>query len=156
MANSELSADVSPDQHFEPTESLYRRIPRADVEARAISDASIPSPAFSVDRGKYVISPAELLREYPDQGLARFFVGDIPNSLQSDQGDRYEFGVEHRPEERHFSHAEVHSYKGRSRLDDIGKEPPRHVRKKFRDLLRQKMEILNAIEMARADSEEPG
>lgn len=63
--------------------------------------------------------------------------------VQSDQGDLYEFGVEHRPEVGHYAHSEVHAYNGGKRLDDLDKEPPRHVRKKFRDLLRQKMEILS-------------
>ncbi|HEX6864517.1 MAG TPA: hypothetical protein VF414_16935 [Thermoanaerobaculia bacterium] len=143
MADSAPPIEPSPsDPPFEPTERLYRRIPRADVEARAISDASIPSPAFSVDREKYRPNPADMLIEHAGHGIAAFRVRDIPASLASDDGRLYEFGVEYRPLEENRAHSEVHSYQEGVRLDDVGREPPKHVRKKLRDLLRRKMEIL--------------
>jgi hypothetical protein len=79
-----------PDPIFEPSERLYRRIPWADVENRFVSDVSLPSPAFSVNREKYM----------------------------ADATDLFEFGVEHMPEPGNYSHSEVHTYKGGLRLDD--------------------------------------
>jgi hypothetical protein len=132
----------SPDPHFDPTERLYRRIPWRDVQAGAVSDASIPSPAFSVDRERYRISPADMLVGYPGQGVVAFRVEDIPAAITSDDGRLYDFGVEHRPDTDNYAHSEVHTYHRGERLDDVGREPPRQVRKKFRDLLRQKIELL--------------
>jgi hypothetical protein len=132
-----------PDPSFEPTERLYRRIPLKDVEAGAVSDASIPAPAFSVDRGKYRIEPAEMLANYPSDGVAAFYVRDIPLAITSDDGRRYDFGVEHRPQTDNYAHSEVHTYHGGERMADIEKDPPRQVRKKFRDLLRRGIVIVN-------------
>lgn len=147
-SDNSIPEQREPDPVFDPAERLYRRIPLKDVDAGEVSDASIPSPAFSVDRSKYLIgSPGVLIRQHPDKGLARVVVGDIPPSVQSDQGERYDFGVEHRPEPGHYSHSEVHSYRSGIRLADIEKEPPRHVRKKFRDLLRRKFKILDPEEL---------
>ena len=112
------------------------------MEDGTVSDASIPSPAFSVDREKYRIHPADMLVSFPGQGIAAFRVEDIPAAITSDDGRRYDFGVEHRPVADNYAHSEVHTYHGGEKLDDVGREPPRQVRKKFRDLLRQKVEIL--------------
>src|SRR3954454_1871037 len=138
-----LDPKPEPDPLFEPLERLYRRIPLRDVEAGSISDASIPAPAFSVDRGKYRLDPREMLVEHPRAGIAAFCVKHIPAEITSDDGRRYEFGVEHRPEPENYSHSEVHTYYDGNRLDDLQKEPPRQVRKKFRDLLRQGIVILD-------------
>ena len=143
MVESDSAAEPSsPDSHFDPTERLYRRIPRRDVEDGAVSDASIPSPAFSVDREKYRLNPADMLVSFPGQGIAAFRVEDIPAEIVSDDGRHYGFGVEHRPVPDNYAHSEVHTYHSGERLDDLGGEPPRQVRKKFRDLLRQKIVIL--------------
>lgn len=83
-----------------------------------------------------------MLVDYLDQGIATFRVADIPSAIVSDDGRRYGFGVEHRPVLDNYAHSEVHTYYGGERMDDVGKEPPRQVRKKFRDLLRQRIEIL--------------
>ncbi len=83
-----------------------------------------------------------MLIAYPDQGVAAFLVEDIPASILSDDGRRYGFGVEHQPVPDNYAHSEVHTYHSGERMDDVGKEPPRQVRKKFRDLLRQRIVIL--------------
>lgn len=142
MADPYTVTSVESDPIFELTERLYRRIPLAEIETGTIADTSIPSPAFSVAREKYLDNPADVLKGYPGQGLAEFRVGDIPSSIEANDGRLYEFGVEHRPLHNDRSHSEVHSYHNGARLQELDKEPPRHVRKKFRDLLRQKMKIL--------------
>jgi hypothetical protein len=132
---------AQPDPHFEPSERLFRRIPWTEVESGFVSDASLPSPVFSVNREKYSKGPADVLKDHPGMGIAAFRVGDIPSSIKGDGGELFEFGVEHRPEPGNYAHSEVHSFAGGVRLEDPSK-PPRHVRKKFRDLLRQRIQIL--------------
>ena len=143
MADRELPPDFSrPDPHFEPSERLFRRIPLADVVNGFVSDASLPSPAFSVDREKYRKNPADLLAGHPEAAIAAFRVGEIPAFLTSDDGRRFEFGVEHKPVAGNYAHSEVQSYENDARLEG-NRKPPSHIRKKFRDLLRQRIEILS-------------
>jgi hypothetical protein len=49
--------------------------------------------------------------------------------------------VEHLPVAGNYAHSEVYSSENDARLEGARK-PPSHIRKKFRDLLRQKIEIL--------------
>jgi hypothetical protein len=137
--------------HFEASERLYRRIPLADVQAAFISNASISLPAFSVDRETYLENgPADTLRDYPDMGLAWFCVGDIPSSLVSGTGELFRFGVEHKPTEAdpvkairaNPAHSEVLSYSNGGEASKL----PDGVKKKFRDALRLKAQILPAKE----------
>jgi hypothetical protein len=129
---------VERDPHFSSSERLFRRIPPEDVRDGSISDASLPSPSFSVNREKY--STAEdVVKGYPGFRVAAFRVGDIPPSVSSDTGESYQFGVEHEPLADNFAHSEVNSYLAGAKLRH---KPPRPVRKKFRDLLRRKIEIL--------------
>ena len=129
-----------PDPIFEPSERLYRRIPWADVENRFVSDVSLPSPAFSVNREKYMPDPMDAIKDHPGMGVAAFCVRDIPPPIQGESGDLFEFGVEHRPEPGNYSHSEIHTYRDGLRLED---KPPRQVRKKFRDALRKKIVVID-------------
>jgi len=103
-----------------------------------VSDASLPSPSFSVNREKYSRA-ADVLKGHPGFRVAAFRVGDIPPSVSSDSGESYQFGVEHEPTSDNYAHSEVHSYREGIKLRH---KPPRQVRKKFRDLLRRRIEIL--------------
>lgn len=142
MADLEPPAEnLEPDPHFEPSERLFRRIPLADVVNGLVSDASLPSPAFSVDREKHRRNPADLLIGHTAAAIAAFKVGEIPAALTSDDGRRFELGVEHLPVAGNYAHSEVHSYENDARMEG-NRKPPSHIRKKFRDLLRQKIEIL--------------
>lgn len=87
-----------------------------------------------------------MLEEYPGHGVAAFCVRDIPPALTSEDGRRFDFGVEYRPLFDNRAHSEVHSYVAGVRLKDEQRKPPRLIRKKFRDLLRQKIEILDLKE----------
>ena len=134
MADSAKRPDINP--HFEPSERLFRRVPREDVENGFISNASIRLPAFSVDRETYLANgPADTLRRYPDMGLIWFYVSDIPPALATENNDRYEFGVEHRPEEDNAANSEVLAYKGGVEVSKL----PDGVKKRFRDALRLKI-----------------
>lgn len=124
------------DPHFEPSERLFRRVPLEDVESGFISNASIRLPAFSVDRETYLVNgPADALKRHPNMGLIWFYVQDIPPTLTSDNGDHFEFGVEHRPEEGLPAHSEVLSYRAGTEVSKL----PDGVKKKFRDALRLKI-----------------
>lgn len=126
------------DPYFSSSERLFRRVPPEDVVGGTISDASLPSPSFSVNREKYS-SAADVIKGYPGFRVAAFQVGDIPPDVSSDSGESYQFGVEHEPLPDNYAHSEVNSYREGRKLQY---KPPRQVRKKFRDLLRRRIEIL--------------
>lgn len=122
-----------PDPEFEPSERLFRRIPPVHFEGGFLSDAFVPFPAFSTNREKYS-RPEDIIAAHPRYGIAAFAVGDIPPVL-----DDFAFRAEHRPEPDNYSHTEVLSL----REGDLA-EPPRILRKRFRDLLRQRIRVLKA------------
>jgi hypothetical protein len=132
-------APVDPDPHFASTERLFRRVPVADVVGMSVNDTALPMPSFSVNREKYSI-PGDVLRGYAGFRVAAFKVEDIPPELSSESGDGYQFGVEHEPLPENYSHSGVHTYREGMKQE---KKPPKLVRKKFRDLLRRKIEILD-------------
>jgi hypothetical protein len=137
MADPAERPKINP--RFEVSERLYRRIPLADVEANFVSNASIPLPAFSVDRETYLVNgPADTLKGYQDMGLAWFCVGHIPLPLESGSGELFGFGVEHKPIEGNPAHSEVLAYKDGVEVSKL----PDGVKKKFRDALRLKIQIL--------------
>jgi hypothetical protein len=125
-----------PDPEFEASERLFRRIHPDHFVGGVVTDAFLPFPSFSVNREKYS-HPEDVLREHPHFGIAAFAVGDIPKTLQADSGQVYEFGVEHLPLPDNYAHSEVHSF-----LAGAKALPPRIVRKRFRDLLRQRTVVL--------------
>lgn len=127
--------DVDP--NFQADESLYLRCTKAAVHGDRLLPQSIPMrlPAFSVNRSKYSERDDVLLPDWPDHGIAVFAVGDVPTPLISPPpgGVRYDFKVEHVPEERSYGHSEVKAYKGPT-FDphlDINKT----VKKQFRQVL---------------------
>lgn len=126
------------DPHFSLSERLFRRVPPEDLADGTISDASLPSPSFSVNREKYS-GAADVLKGYPGFRVAAFQVGDIPSSVSGEGGESYQFGVEHEPLPGNYAHSEVNSYREGAKLRH---KPPRQVRKKFRDLLRRRIQIL--------------
>lgn len=122
-----------PDPELEPSERLFRRIPPEHFEGGFLSDAFVPFPVFSTNREKYS-RPEDVVAAHPRYGIAAFAVGDIPPIL-----DDFTFRAEHRPEPGNYAHTEVLSLQGEALA-----EPPRIVRKRFRDLLRQRMSVLKA------------
>lgn len=141
-----MSTDPEPnlakDPNFAPTERLFRRVPIGDVVDGSVSDASLPSPTFCVNREKYC-SAAEALSTWKGFAVAALPVEGIPPVVVSDDGKEYYFGVEHVPEPFNYSHSEVNTYVRGEKMD-TPQQPPRHVRKKFRNILRQRIEILEA------------
>jgi hypothetical protein len=127
---------LAPDQEFESSERLFRRIHPDHLAGGMVLDAFLPFPAFSVNREKYGL-PEEVIRHHPSFGIASFTVGDIPEALEDPGGQVYRFGVEHRPEPENYAHSEVHSYR-----DGMTQEPSKTVRKRFRELLRRRILVL--------------
>lgn len=109
-----------------------------DIVDGSVSDASLPSPTFCVNREKYC-SAAEALSTWKGFAVAALPVEGIPPVVVSDDGKEYRFGVEHVPEPFNYSHSEVNTYAGGEKMSA---QPPRHVRKKFRSILRQTIKIL--------------
>ncbi len=132
-----------PDPEFEASERLFRRIHPDHFVSGILTDAFLPFPSFSVNREKYS-RPDDILREHPQFGIAAFAVGDIPQKLDAEPGQVFEFGVEHVPLPDNYAHSEVHSY-----LAGTKAKPPRIVRKRFRDLLRRRTVVLKEPVAAR-------
>ncbi len=97
-----------------------------------------------MNREKYC-SAAEALSAWKGFAVAAWPVGEIPSVVVSDDGKEYHFGVEHVPETFNYSHSEVNTYVEGVKMN-TPQQPPRHVRKKFRNILRQRIEILDVLE----------
>jgi hypothetical protein len=144
MVDSYQTLQPEPDPNFAPSELLFRRVPIEDVANGSVSDSSLPSPSFSVNREKYCTAE-QVVQAWQGFRVAAFMVGDIPVELKSDGGEVFNFGVEHTPEQDNYAHSDVNAYQEGMKLEST-KKPPRHVRKKFRDLLRQRIAILDTPE----------
>jgi len=125
-----------PDPEFEASERLFRRLHPDHFVSGVVTDAFLPFPSFSVNREKYS-HPEDVLREHPHYGIAAFAVGDIPEKLDAEPGQVFRFGVEHVPLAGNYAHSEAHSF-----LEGVKAEPPRIVRKRFRELLRRRTVVL--------------
>ena len=65
-------------------------------------------------------------------------MADIPTMVTSETNTEYQFGVEHEPEVNNYSHSGVHTYDEGAKMKE---KPPKSVRKKFRDMLRRKIQL---------------
>lgn len=133
---AEQAAFQAPDPAFGDSERLFRRIHPDHLLDGFLADAFLPFPSFSVNREKYS-RPEDVICDHPAFGIAAFAVGDIPPELENESSQTFQFGVEHAPLPDNYAHSEVHSY-----LDGRKAKPSRIVRKRFRDLLRQRTVIL--------------
>lgn len=133
---AEQATPLAPDPEFEDSERLFRRIHPEHFMEGVLADAFLPFPSFSVNREKYS-QPEDVIRDHPTFGIAAFAVGDIPPELEGEPGQAFRFGVEHAPLPDNYAHSEVHSYQNGAKA-----KPSRIVRKRFRDLLRQRATIM--------------
>src|SRR4029077_13323918 len=131
------------DPVFSPDERLFRAVPRKDLTADGrLLPPAIEFPDFSVNRERYSL-PEDVLLVRPSWGIVAFAVRDVPAELADLEGKRYEFRVEHVPEEENYSHSEVRTYREGQRS---GKEPPKKLRTLFRLMLFPKVVVLKEPE----------
>ena len=87
-----------------------------------------------------------LIPDWPLWGVAMFLVGHLPANVKASQGTNvFDFKPEHKPEERNYSHTEIVAYKNGVRPPNP--KPSAEVKKKYRQLLRDAMEILKPADV---------
>ena len=127
------------DQEFLATEELYRRCANWPLNEHR-SGIAFPFPDFSVNRQKYCENPYwTLLPDHHNLRVISFLVGDIPAELIAEHNMQvFNFRPVHRPEDDNYSHSEISTF-----LDgeQITNEPPRALRKKFRQLLAERCKL---------------
>lgn len=96
---------------------------------------------WSVNRQKYSEPEDVLVPDWPDWGIAAFRVADIPLSLESASGSRFDFRVEHVPLEENYAHSEIRTYKNGLYVENP--DPPQTIKKKFRQMLSDRSTILH-------------
>ena len=131
------------DSHFDGQEDMFRRIhPDAFVGAQIALDA-IELPDMSVNRGKYGY-PNWLLRGYPEWGVAKFKIKDIPESLRDGDVREYTFRPVHVPLDNayRYPHSEVRAYENGIHVNAKEKlDPMLHLRWRHRLRLVLKLAI---------------
>ena len=128
------------DPDFEPHERLFYRCLKIHVESGRVLPAAFRSPDFSVNREKYSEPEDVLVPSYESWGVAGFEVSVIPSEMSSPGGVRYQFRVDHVPEEDNYSHSEVRAYKvgvynRKLKVHDI-------VKKQFRQILSDSARVI--------------
>lgn len=126
---------VDPD--FESEEDLYIRFRSVVGERPNISD--IQCPNHSVNRSKFSQAEWVLLPTFSDWGYGAFKVKDIPDTIIRQEGDPYDFMVEHDPLDENYSHCEIRSYVNGVRRNKINNNM---VKLYFRMRISQKTQIL--------------
>jgi hypothetical protein len=126
------------DPYFLPDENLYLRVnpdhANPDPQLKAML-GSVNFPNFSVNRGKYSV-PEDVLKPKPTWWIVSFQVKDIPTNLKTEDGRNFQFAPVHLPEPDNDAHSEVRSnLEGELQMS----EPPKSLRLKFREELRQKL-----------------
>jgi len=125
------------DPVFESEEDLYIRF--SSVVGKKPSISSIRCPDQSVNRSKYSEAEWVLLQTFSDWGYGVFKVGDIPDSINREKGDPYDFRVKHDPLEENYSHSEIRAYVNGARQKQIKNKK---VKQYFRMRIIQKTAIL--------------
>ena len=102
----------------------------------AVETAAGLSLQVTVSLGCWVLLPS-----WPEHGVLAFRVQDIPARLeQAGMSYVFEFQPIHDPEEENYSHTEIRTY--RDGIHDKKIEPPKTIRKKFRQMLAEKARLL--------------
>ena len=125
------------DPVFESEEDLYIRF--SSVVGKKPNISRIQCPDQSVNRSKYSEAEWVLLPTFSDWGYGVFKIGDIPDSINREKGDPYDFRVKHDPFEENYSHCEIRGYVNGSRRKKINNHG---VKLHFRMRISQKTEIL--------------
>ena len=136
-----ITGEQIADPVFSPDEQLYQRCKKVHLDPGGRpTPAALPSPAYSVNRGKFgpaedVLLPAELYAEY---GIFSYRVGDLPAPV-AEAGLQYSFSVLHLPEPLNYHHSEVHTMCAGA---DMTKPAPKQVKKYFRTLIARASKLL--------------
>jgi hypothetical protein len=130
-----LQRQRMPIEHFDPEELLYRRLmPGAVVNGQVTLD-SIELPDMSVNRDS--LGPPEwvLLADggFPDWGIAKFQVKDVPGEMVHLGVIRFTFRVVHKPERKNYPHSEIRAFEDGVHIDGKQRmlDPELHLRWRY-------------------------
>ncbi|MDP2045762.1 MAG: hypothetical protein Q8L00_06045 [Deltaproteobacteria bacterium] len=127
------------DQDFAPEENLFIRFREfCDDEPIPIEIKSVNQ---SLNRSKHSCQPEWiLLPSYHNQGYGVLKRSDVPPFKLSQGGVRYDFHVEHVPEDFNYCHSEIHAYKSGRLTDKI--KGNIEMKTEFRMEIFEKIEVL--------------
>ena len=144
-----------PVQDFSPDEVLYLRVPPLQLDEEELDffpPTKIPSPAFSVNRGRFS-EPQDVIINRPGYGIAAFIVRDVPPSIATGPNAVYEFRVVHEPCEVYcnaitrnepcdcnYAHSEIQVFKDGKKIEN--NRVPKSVKPAFKDILSKKILII--------------
>lgn len=141
---------LKPDPEFTPTERLYRRIGPEHIDEQnhvmggAVEDITDRHPSCSFNREKYSNPEDVLDSNKPAMNrIACLVAGDLPAPVPHplEPNKKYEFRLEHLPEEDNYSHTEVQVTKeGEGEI--VNGLSNRILRRDLREKLAEKMFVL--------------
>lgn len=131
------------DNDFRPTDWLYRRCVKEDVEGDKLLPARIRYDDTSVNWSKYSW-PWDVIFDYPGQGVARWSVGDLPRGLPENPPPKqkiemHDFKPEHAPLCDNYSHTEIRVDRAGQRIERLSSEM---VKKQFRTIMGDRSLVL--------------
>lgn len=129
------------DDHFEPTEKLFRRYTQVHYMNGQFSNTGFQFPKQSVNRQKYSEAQDVLFDEteiFAGWGVLSFKVHDLPTSFPP-ENPRYRFFPRHEPLEDNYAHSVV--WCDRLPGTNLYVEPSPQVKKLFRAVLSQRVTI---------------
>jgi hypothetical protein len=129
------------DDHFEPTEKLFRRYIQVHYMNGQFSNTGFPFPKQSVNRQKYSEATDVLFDEaerFVGWGVLSFKVDDLPASFPP-EAPRYTFFPKHEPLEDNYAHSVVWCDRVPGTRQYV--EPSPQVKKLFRASLSQRVVI---------------
>jgi len=137
------------DQHFEPDEPLYFRVP-AFVQGKVSPQDVTPCPDTSVNRSRYAGSRPEhvLFARFPKylkDEVAQFRVGDIPPMLLTGDNEKITFSIVHDPtgppeeQNENYAHSEIRAFIGGQRTKKISSKIKREYRQILTDAMNREL-----------------
>ncbi|MFP3868178.1 MAG: hypothetical protein ACLFUU_08445 [Desulfobacteraceae bacterium] len=134
-----LRNNREPDQDFAPEEDLFIRF--KEYHEDLIIPIEIKSVNQSLNRSKHGCQPEWILLPcYKKQGYVVFKVKDVPPFMMSSAGDRYDFQIEHIPEDYNYCHSEIWVYKGKKQIDRIRRNSG--MKRDFRMRICERMQVV--------------
>lgn len=129
--------DRGVDTCFKGWHQLYRRCKQEDLIDNRLNPTRIKYSNTSVNWSKFS-KPWDVIFDYPDHGVVRFFVRDLPEELPKEKPAAgplpklYSFVAEHFPEENNYSHSQIMTYKENVR---VTAKLPSTVKKEFKTIM---------------------
>jgi hypothetical protein len=132
------------DSGFRLWHRLYYRCIKEDVIGDRLLAARIPHCNTSVNWSKYS-KPWDVIFDYPDHGIAQFFVRDLPKELPKEisagtKAKLHSFFPAHVPLELNYAHSEIWTFKEKQRIEKP--KLPETVKKEFRAIMSDRSVIL--------------